>query len=751
MAVVVLVLAAGVAVGGPVAAAPTAAAARVSRPDTMPVTNGPVFAVARAGDTIYIGGRFDRVGPRTGPGVEVGLDGVRNARLPEISGAGPSSFLGSGSYLSAVAPDGAGGWYVGGLFSHVGGVPRTNLAHIRSDGSVDPAFAPQLNDAVSSLVVAGSTIYVAGRFTSIAGQPRNRIAAFGADGRLTPFDPNADAAVEALAVSTDGSTVYAGGRFTMIGGLPRLALAALNANDGRATLTFKGAVTGSAGVGVVDALAISGSTLYLGGSFTAVAGQARSNIAAVGLDGPIGGIPLAAFNPNASRGTCAPCGSVAQIAVSGSTVYVGGMFDSIGGKPRRYLAGLNAADGTATAFDPSPNGNILGLAVAGSTVYAAGGFTSRDGSPSIGGQPRNYAAALDGATGAATAFHPNPNAVVQAFGVSASSVYLAGSFSSVGGVVRRSVAAISAIDGSITDFDPNAEGFNGGTAAVYALAVAGPEVYVGGYFGSIGGELRTSLASVSAEDGSASSWNPSPRYGTGPAVVETLGVSGATVYAGGVFTTIGGQMRSNIAAVDAADGAATDWDPAANSVVEALVVAGDVVYVGGHFTSVGGQTRNKLAALDVSDGRATSWDPDATANGNVLALAVSGSTVYAGGNFPTIRGVARPNLAAIRASDGTPTAFNPRPDAGVHALAVDGPTIYAAGFFGVIGGQTRRLVAGLESRDGSATSFDVGGSPGFIAEALEVATDGTLYVGGSFSTFALAHQQGFAQFTSPAH
>src|ERR1041385_2520138 len=92
-----------------------------SQPNRTFVTNGPVEAVVRAGDTIYIGGRFDRVGPRTGPGVEVGLDGSQHPGLPEISGAGPSSLNGSGGGLSAVAPDGFGGWYIGGLFTHVGG------------------------------------------------------------------------------------------------------------------------------------------------------------------------------------------------------------------------------------------------------------------------------------------------------------------------------------------------------------------------------------------------------------------------------------------------------------------------------------------------------------------------------------------------------------------------------------------------------------------------------------------------------
>jgi len=62
-----------------------------------------------------------------------------------------------------------------------------------------------------------------------------------------------------------------------------------------------------------------------------------------------------------------------------------------------------------------------------------------------------------------------------------------------------------------------------------------------------------------------------------------------------------------------------------------IAVSGSTVYVGGGFTSVGGQARNRLAALDASTGNATSWNPNA--DSWVNALAVSGSTVYVGGEF----------------------------------------------------------------------------------------------------------------------
>ncbi len=34
------------------------------------------------------------------------------------------------------------------------------------------------------------------------------------------------------------------------------------------------------------------------------------------------------------------------------------------------------------------------------------------------------------------------------------------------------------------------------------------------------------------------------------------------------------------------------------------------IYVGGFFTSIGGQNRNSLAALDLTTGMATAWNPN---------------------------------------------------------------------------------------------------------------------------------------------
>ncbi|QBB71765.1 hypothetical protein ELE36_16160 [Pseudolysobacter antarcticus] len=708
------------------------------------VTDGAVNAIVRSGDTIYVGGQFSRVGPRTGPGVEVALDGSLNTAMPDIAGAGPSYTGGATTGVRAVISDGAGGWFVGGLFTHIGGIAQTNVAHIFADHSVDPNFHPVLNGAVSELALSGSILYLAGPFTVIDGTARSNIAGYDLIGYVNSFNPYADGNVNALAVSSDGLTVYAGGSFATIGGQPRTGLAALDSGNGSANSSFNPVLAGQPRV---SSLAIAGSILYVGGSFSTVNSVPLRAIAALHLGGATDGTVVAGFAPSPSYYGNVSYASIDALAVSGATVFVGGSFDTMGGASRAGLAGLNAANGSATAFDPDVQGNINTLAVSGSTVYVGGGISS------AGGQSRNYIAQLNGADGSATTFDPNPNGSVNAIAVTATAVYFGGQLSSIGGIARSSLVAINAGDGTPTAWDPNAQGSNGGYALVKDLQISGNTLYVAGAFTAIGGQPRSNIAAVSTINATASSWNPSAS-----AQVSTIALSGNVLYAGGGFQTIGGQSRALLAALSTVDGTATAWSPALDGTADVIVTSADRVYVGGAFLTVNGEARTRLAAFSIADGSLTNWDPqlaDGIFGSNVNALAISGNTIYVGGGYTGVRGVARHNLAGINMSDAMPTPFDPQPngennDGAINAITVsaDGATVYAGGDFESIGGLTRSALAGLNVSDGSATNFDPKVSGGTIYTL--VFNNGVLYAGGNFPSFDLAYQQGLAAFSKDA-
>ena len=92
---------------------------------------------------------------------------------------------------------------VGGYFSLVNGVSRTNIARVNADGTVDQTWNPAANDAVRRIVVSGTDVFVLGDFSAIGGQTRNGMAKLstGGPGAADPvWNPNQPGNLRALAV-----------------------------------------------------------------------------------------------------------------------------------------------------------------------------------------------------------------------------------------------------------------------------------------------------------------------------------------------------------------------------------------------------------------------------------------------------------------------------------------------------------------------------------------------------------------------
>src|ERR1017187_5223901 len=93
------------------------------------MTDGPVNAMIVTNGTMYIGGDFSYIGPRTGPVAlfDQATGGVRSAP-PRI---------GFNGTVNAVVSDGSGGWFIGGIFTNIGAVGMTNIAHLHADLTPD--------------------------------------------------------------------------------------------------------------------------------------------------------------------------------------------------------------------------------------------------------------------------------------------------------------------------------------------------------------------------------------------------------------------------------------------------------------------------------------------------------------------------------------------------------------------------------------------------------------------------------------
>lgn len=697
--------------------------------------DGNVLDIARSGNTLYIAGSFRSVGENSGGFVPIDAHTGEALRpFPKVAGS-----------VYAIVPDGSGGWYIGGEFTGVGGKPRSCLAQIRADGSVsdwNPSVtgSPGYIDppAVSAITVSGDRVFVGGGFREIGGQPHENLGCVDArTGAVLDWnlDTNVDGWIYTFAIHD--STVFVGGTFTSVGGQARGYLAALNATTGAVT-PWQANPDYS-----VLTMRVRDDTLFVGGQFGWIGGSIRPYLAALDIHTA----QLLPFNADV-RGIFVdytPTPRVSALALVGDTLYAVGNFTQIGGQVRSSIAALSVTTGAALAWAPDTLGPryegfppplVQTLAVGGGTVYVGGWFETAE------GESRPFVAALSKETGRLSGWNPKPDLAVYALAVKGDSVYVGGIFSLMGDWKHRAgLAAIDLTTGAVKPWNPNPNG-----SSVTAVLVDRGRVFVSGGFTNIGGQpqSRNHFAALDTINGEVTDWNPG-----GNGLADALLLEGDTLYAGGYFTQIDGQLRNYLAAINATTGEVTAWDPNASWPVLAMARSGNTMYVGGLFNQIGGQWRRGIAAVDATTGALTPWNPD-TDYGTVQALLVSGNTVYAGGVFNQIGGQVRKSLAALDAVSGAATAWDPHPtewdviDPRIRAMALCDSLLIVGGSFGSIGGQPRICLAAVDTSTGLATDWD----PGTDGRVWSLTVEGsTVYAGGGFTRAGGLPAAGLAAFT----
>ena len=130
---------------------------------------------------------------------------------------------------------------------------------------------------------------------------------------------------------------------------------------------------------------------------------------------------------------------------------------------------------------------------------------------------------------------------------------------------------------------------------------------------------------------------------------------GATVYAGGAFSTLGGQPRYRAGAVHASTGRATDFAPTGsggNAVTIGLSPDGERLFVG--------TQNNTLFAYDATVSNNPVWS--IKTSGDTQAIAVSDDEMRIGGHFSQIvtGKIPRPFIASLDPVDGSVNDWNPK-------------------------------------------------------------------------------------------
>lgn len=501
-----------------------------------------------------------------------------------------------------------------------------------------------------------------------------------------------------------GTTMYLGGTFTQLSewtgsGVPISLTSGLQ--------SWPNPLSRARVSGYIETVISDGNGGYfIGGGFSDVNGVVRNNLAHILADGSV-----SSWNPNVNS-------NVKTMAINGGTLYVGGGFYMVNGNiPRKSLAAFNLVNGALTNWNPNVEGSVLTIAINGNTLYA-GGYLSTVNSPPV---TRNHIAAIDLTTAVVTNWNPDiAGTLVNSLSIYNNTIYVGGYFNQVGSDTRNNLAAIDLTSGSVTAWDPNAnQGIN-------ALTISGTTLFVGGTFTNIGATTRNKLASFELSTGSINSFNPSISGD-----VYTLQCDSGNIYMGGSFQSINSTPRKRLAAINISTETLINWDPNMNGIVNTISINSGILFAGGKFSSVNASTtRNNLAAIDISTGALKPWNPNA--NSSVYSLAIYGSDLYAGGSFTSVSGNTKSRLAAIDLSTGAPSPFTPTINSTVRALAIKGNILYTGGEFNSIGGQTRNKLAAFDLSTSALESWNPDVSGGTTVSTINLTSD-TLYAGGDFT------------------
>jgi hypothetical protein len=264
------------------------------------------------------------------------------------------------------------------------------------------------------------------------------------------------------------------------------------------------------------------------------------------------------------------------------------------------------------------------------------------------------------------------------------------------------------------------------SGTVYSLLLdANGTLYAGGNFATAGGWTVNNIAKWDGND-----WAPlgsPPNTGvTGGYINSIIMDASGNLYAGGTFTSAGGQPANRVAKWDG--NAWTAFGDGLDNTVNIIALDGaNNLYAGGNFQNSGG---NAVARLAVWDG--SSWSAlGGGVNNQVYALLFDDSeNLYVGGSFTDAGGVA--NADRIALWDGsTFSALGTGVNSSVRDLAMDGNGILlVAGEFQNAGGVSANRIARWNGESWSA----MGSGTNNTIFKLCLESDWSIFVGGIFNT-----------------
>ena len=483
-------------------------------------------------------------------------------------------------------------------------------------------------------------------------------------------------------------------------------------------------------------------------------------------------------------------GIVNAVAQDANYVYIGGSFDYVGPSASNF-AKITTSSVQPDVSYPAVNGEVSGVVPDGvGGYYLFGDFTQ------VGPYARNGLAHIKNDKSLDLAWNPpalsnsvaSTNVIINRVLADPSGIYVCGKFTHVGSVPRTNIVRLLTSTGQPdASWNANAnDAFPTLTAGCNDMVINGNDFYVTGNFTAIGSGTplaRQYLAKLNKTTGACIGafnytlgfvmykmiYDGGFIYGTSASVYKmdaTTGasapgyivptISGASInqinsdgagnlYAGGTFTSLGGQTVSGGAKINMTTGSVNpSWNPAFTSpngiLITKIIIQGGFAYFGGSFSNASNNTNaNRLVRFNTTTGALdATWLPNP--NHVVNDFAVNGSDIALGGKFSSVGGIQRKGVARINKATGQADAgWNANASVvgmgvvDVKSIALDGSSVYIAGSFTIPAGPGQ-----LAKLNNTTGAFD----PAFSAPSVVSSVDSynykvlvignSLYVGGQF-------------------
>jgi uncharacterized delta-60 repeat protein len=640
---------------------------------------------ALADGKILVGGSFASANDLPKPYLaRLNADGTTDPTF-NAGNSGPNKIV------SDIAEQADGKFIIGGEFTEYNGVPRTRLARINADGSLDPTFNPILPNsnrtAYRIAIQNDGKILVAGEFAG-------SIIRLNADGSVdssftSPY--SFPGLVFEIAIQPDGKILVGG---TLFNNLDRLN------EDGSKDSSF----TLNEEYGdIYDIKILSAGKVLIGGSFLpdsndpepsvarlksdgttdetfstyaanvfnftkSMAIQPDGKILAAGIHSDNGISTLALIRLNANGGVdnlfSIPAGDNQSFNVTlqaDGKILLSGVFSKINGESKPGIVRLNADGSIDNSFHAAfyeksvmfalkqqPDGKIL----AGGTFNFANGTVRSD---IVRFNPDGTLdPSFDTGTGLNADFITCCKQIMDIETQADGKILLAGVFNGYNGIRRRGMVRLNP-DGTI---DPTFNLFlEGGSMIIYdTLVLPDGKIMVSAFSTNFDGFASFDFFRVNS-DGSLDTF-----FQVADGVITKIARQpDGKILVGGTFADgLDNFNRIKRYNTDGSPDPSFNIGSGFNSTVGDLVIQpdGKILVVGG-FTSFNGTPVNRIARLHPNGSLDTSFSSGSSANASIRKIVVlPDGRIVIGGEFTSVNGVERSRVAVLRPSGALDPAFD---------------------------------------------------------------------------------------------